>query len=201
MVDHFLQVAEPYLDRYGYLALFMSVFVEGFGIPAPGETLIIATGLLAAKGDVHIDLVLLIAWLAAVAGDNVGFAIGHFGGRRLALRYGAKVGVGMNALERVERFFERYGSAVVATARFVEGLRQLNGIVAGTSGMSWWRFLFYNASGAALWVGCWGGGAYLLGARVETLLGHFRHGELAVAIVAGVAVIIGLTLLRRARDH
>lgn len=202
MLQHILQLAKPYLDSYGYGALFVLVFIEGFGIPAPGETMIIAGGLLAYQGRMDIGLVLPIAWAAAVLGDNLGFAIGHFGGRPLILRFGDRFGIHAEQLSRVESFFDRYGGPVVALARFVDGPRQLNGLVAGSSGMNWWRFLTYNALGAGLWVGLWGGGVYLLGSRIESFLVHFKRAEhWAIAVLLlGLAVLLFSFLHKRWRN-
>ena len=58
-------------------------------------------------------------------------------------------------MSAIEKIFAQYGGATVLFARFFSILRQLNGIVAGTLGMSWWRFLLFNAIGAALWVAVW----------------------------------------------
>ena len=85
-------------------------------------------------------------------GDNIGYAVGRFGGRRLIVRYGARIGLTESRLAMVEAFFQRHGGEVVLVARFFAVLRQLNRIVAGSVGMGWWRFLAYNAVGAALWV-------------------------------------------------
>jgi membrane protein DedA with SNARE-associated domain len=193
LLQHYLYAARPYLEQYGYTALFAGVFVEGFGIPAPGETLVVASALLAAQGGLHIVYVLLVAWVAAVLGDNIGYAIGHFGGRRLVLRHGRFVGIREHHLEKVERFFHRYGGVLVAAARFFEVLRQLNGVVAGTSGMPWWRFLLYNAIGAALWIGLWGYGVYRLGHHMDRLLDLFSRFEPYV-IGAGVVAAAGLVV-------
>lgn len=184
MLEHYFTLAKPWLDQYGYFAVFGGVFVEGFGLPAPGETLIIAAALLAERGEMQLLLLLLTAWLAAVLGDNLGYVIGRWGGRSLLL----KVGVKPSHLEHVERFFNRYGGGVVAAARFFEILRQLNGIVAGSMGMPWWRFLTYNALGAALWVGFWGGGIFLLGK-------HFAQVEMALRAVAPYITLLGLAAL------
>ena len=75
-------------------------------------------------------LVLVVAWAGAVTGDNIGYAIGHFGGRQLVLRFGPRIGIRARHLARAERFFVRYGAAIVTAARFFEGLRQVNGIAA-----------------------------------------------------------------------
>jgi len=101
-----------------------------------------------------------------VIGDNVGYAIGRFGGRRLI----ARLGVPRNRLERVQCFFRRYGGALVVVARFFEVFRQLNGVGAGLLSMRWWPFLACNAVGAGLWVGVWGVGVYTLGHHVESVL-------------------------------
>jgi membrane protein DedA with SNARE-associated domain len=184
----------PYLDQYGYLAVFGGLLLESFGMPLPGETMLIAGAALAAKGSLHIVPLLACAWLAAVLGDNIGFAIGHFGGRRLVVRFGARIGITDSRLDRVEHFFQRFGGEVVLVARFFALARQLNGIVAGTVGMNWWRFLVYNGIGAALWVGAWGIGVYAIGERLSALVpwihrfGYLALGLLALVLVAGVVL-------------
>jgi membrane protein DedA with SNARE-associated domain len=196
-LDHYLQLAEPYLDRYGLSALFATVFVEGFGVPAPGQTLMIAAALLAAHGQLSITVVLVLAWVAAVLGDNLGYIIGRTGGHRLALR----LGVRRSHLERVHGFFTRYGGGIVVVARFVDGLRQLNGVVAGTAEMPWWRFFAYNALGAGLWVGLWGYGAYRLGRHVGVLLSAFQRFEPWIAAAGVVGVLVLLVYLLRGRGR
>lgn len=192
-IHHYLEIAGPYIERYGYAAVFAGVMVESFGIPAPGQSLVMAGALLASQGDMHIVLLLLTAWSAAVIGDNIGYAIGHFGGRRLVLHHGRYVGVRADHLERVERFFDRYGGGIVVAARFFEVLRQLNGVIAGTAGMPWWRFLAFNATGAALWVSLWGLGVFYLGRHMEQVLAVFKRFEPYIVFV-GVFAVVGLVL-------
>lgn len=171
MLEHYLALAKPLLDQYGYWAVFVSILVEGFGIPAPGQTLMLAAAILAGRGELHIAAVLAIAWSAAVLGDNLGYALGRWGGRRLLLR----IPFMERHLTAVERFFQHYGGGMVIGARFVEGLRQLNGLVAGSMGMAWWRFLSFNAIGAALWVGVWAGGVYVLGEHFSVVEHWLRY--------------------------
>jgi membrane protein DedA with SNARE-associated domain len=180
-----IALAAPYLDRYGYGAVFGALLLESFGLPLPGETMLIAGAALAAEGELHLAPLLACAWLATVVGDNIGFSIGRFGGRRLLVRYGVRIGITASRLARVEAFFQRHGGEVVLVARFFAVLRQLNGIVAGSVGMSWWRFLSYNALGAALWVSAWGFGVYYFG----QMLGH------ALSRIHGLAYVIGLLAL------
>src|ERR1700731_3030606 len=86
-----LHSLEPTLNRFGYLAVVGLVFVEDFGIPVPGETVLILASVYAGSGRLNVVLVALLGFCGAVLGDNVGFGIGHFGGRRLAERYGRYV--------------------------------------------------------------------------------------------------------------
>jgi membrane protein DedA with SNARE-associated domain len=200
-IEHYAALAEPYLREYGIAAVFVVVCLEAFGVPLPGETLVIASGLLASRGDMNIVLLVGAIWSAAVLGDNIGYAIGMFGGRRLVLRHGARVGITEPRLARVEGFFSRYGAEIVMVARFFVGLRQLNGLIAGTVGMPWPRFLLYNAIGAALWTGVWGLGAYVLGHHISAILPWFhRFGYAAIALAAlAVVVLLAIRYLRARR--
>lgn len=158
---------QPFLDRYGYPVLFLAVMVEGIGLLAPGQTLLIAAALVAAKGNLNIVWVLIWAFTAAVVGNSLGYLIGRWGGRPLLL----KIKVNEKHLERMERYFARYGKGVVIIARFFDGLRQLNGIVAGMLEMPWGVFNLVNILGALLWIGVWGLGTYFL----EKEIGRIHH--------------------------
>lgn len=197
----FLSSLAPVLDHYGYLAVGGLVMLEDFGIPVPGETILIAAAVYAGAGRLSIVAVGLVAFLAAVIGDNIGFLIGHFGGRALVLRYGKYVLLTSERLDKAERFFRRHGGKVVVVARFIEGLRQANGIVAGTVRMPWHRFLAFNALGAALWAGVWTSIGYLAGSHIEAIYTEITRYSLYVLIALAVLVLalIARALLRRRR--
>ncbi|MFF4213776.1 DedA family protein [Streptomyces sp. NPDC001796] len=180
----------PVLDHWGYLAVAGLVFIEDFGVPVPGETVLIVAAVYAGAGRLNIVLVAVIAFCAAVLGDNVGYAIGRFGGHRLVERYGRYVLLTPARVEKAEGFFTRHGGKVVTVARFVEGLRQANGIIAGMAGMPWRRFLVFNALGAALWVGAWVTFGGLAGAHLDTLYPAIQRYELYVLIAMAVLILI-----------
>jgi membrane protein DedA with SNARE-associated domain len=184
----------PLLGHYGYWAVGAVVFVEDFGIPAPGETILLAAGVYAGAGRLNIVAVAVIAFVAAVVGDNIGYLIGRSGGRAFVHRWGRYVFLTPKRFQAAEEFFGRHGGKIVTVARFIEGLRQANGIIAGTTGMHWRRFLAYNALGAALWVGLWASLAYLAGSHITAVYDEISRYQLYV--VAGFAVLVAALVVR-----
>ena len=189
------------LDHYGLWAVLLFVLIEDFGIPVPGETILIAASVYAGTGRLNVVAVAAVGFIAAVTGDNIGFAIGHFGGRALALRWGRYVFLTEERLDKAASFFDRHGAWIITVARFVEGLRQANGIVAGITGMRWLRFLIFNALGAALWVGTWVSIGYLAGSHIGSIYSYITRYSYYALIVAGLVVValIARHLLRRRR--
>ncbi|MFE9309980.1 DedA family protein [Streptomyces sp. NPDC088353] len=191
----------PLLSHYGYWAVGAVVLVEDFGVPAPGETILIAAGVYAGAGQLDVVAVALIAFAAAVVGDNIGYLVGHLGGRPFVHRWGRYIFLTPERFAAAERFFGRHGGKIVVVARFIEGLRQANGIIAGTTGMHWLRFLAFNALGAALWVGLWVSLAYAAGTHIGTVYDEISRYQVYVLVALGVLVVALIVrhLLRRRR--
>ncbi|MFG2816807.1 DedA family protein [Streptomyces sp. NPDC048410] len=191
----------PLLGQYGYWAVGAIIFLEDFGVPAPGETILLAAGVYAGAGRLNIVAVAGIAFAAAVIGDNVGYVIGRTGGRAFVERWGKYLLLTPTRFEAAEAFFQRHGGKIVTVARFVEGLRQANGIIAGTTGMAWHRFLAFNALGAVLWVGLWSTLAYVAGSHITTVYDEIVRYQRYVLIGAGilVAALVVRHLVRRGR--
>ena len=194
----FLNALSGTLEHYGLWAIGLLITLEDFGVPVPGETILIAGAIFAGAGRINIVALGVVAFVAAVTGDNIGFAIGHFGGRALALRFGKYVFLTEERLDKAENFFDRRGSIVITFARFVEGLRQANGIIAGITGMHWLRFLVFNAIGAALWVGTWVTVGYFAGNNITTVY-HYITLYSYYVLAALVVLIVGYIVWRRRR--
>src|SRR6266571_1586701 len=184
----FLAHLAPVLDHYGDLAVGGLIMLEDFGVPAPGETVLIAAAVYAGSGRLNIVGIGLLAVLAAIVGDNIGYAIGYFGGRALVLRFGKYVLLTGERLEKAESFFARHGGKIVVAARFIEGLRQANGIIAGIAEMPWPRFLAFNALGATLWVGVWASVGYLAGNHITVIYDTATRYSLYLLIALAVVV-------------
>ena len=197
----FLHGVAPILDRWGYLAVAGIIGVESFGVPAPGQTIMVAAAIYAGAGRLNVVGVGVVAFLAAVLGDNIGYWIGARGGRSLVHRFGKYIFITPERLERAEKFFARRGNRVVVVARFIDGLRQLNGVIAGITAMPWRTFLVYNAIGAALWVGWWTTVSYLLGTHIVEVMGHLHKYKwwamAAIALVIAAYVFLHVRHIRR----
>ncbi|WP_333777688.1 DedA family protein [Streptomyces sp. IBSBF 3136] len=191
----------PVLDHWGYWAVGGLIFVEDFGVPAPGETILIAAAVYAGAGHLSIIAVVAIGILAAVLGDNVGYLIGRTGGHALVQRYGKYVFLPPERYEKAEAFFTRHGGKVVTVARFIEGLRQVNGIIAGTAEMPWPRFVAFNTLGAALWVGLWAGVGYFAGNHITTIYTEVNRYStyVLIALVVLVLALVARAVMRRRR--
>jgi len=186
---------EPTLKHYGYVAVGLLLFLENIGLPVPGETVLIAASLYAATGRLNIVLVAVIAVVASTAGSSVGYLIGDYGGRPVAEKYGKYVLLTPERLEKTHAFFDRRGWLVVLLGRFVEGVRQAVGIIAGISNMRFREFVVYTFIGAALWVSAWATVGEVAGNHVATIS---RYATYVAASIAFIVLAIMLRMLYRA---
>lgn len=185
------------VDRFGYFGIAGVTFVESFGIPAPGETALITGAALAGRGDLNIVGVASAAFIAAVVGDSIGYWIGRRGGRPLIERFGKYIRLTPERFDKLETFMSHQGPKIVVIARFVEGLRQFNGLVAGITGMPFHKFLAWNALGAALWVSLWSTAGYVAGDHLQQIAKTASRYVVAVAVVALLALIAYVWRRRR----
>jgi membrane protein DedA with SNARE-associated domain len=181
------------VEHYGLLFLFGVIALESAGVWVPGETALVASGVLAARGHLEIELVIVVAALAAILGDNVGYWIGRTGGRRLAMRFPWLA----RFLPPAERFFKRHGGKAVFFARFLAGLRVTGAWMAGISHMPWWRFLAWNAAGGVVWATGIGLVAYFFGKAAGDAISKYGLIGGAVAALVGIGGLVGVHVWRR----
>lgn len=179
----------PLLEHYGYLAVGVLVFLDSAALPVPGQTVLILAAVYAGAGRLNLAGVVAVALVASFAGDCAGYLLGRSGGRAVVHRFGRYVLLTPERLHRGEEFFRRNGGKVVTVARFIDGLRQTNGIIAGITEMPWRRFLFFNALGAVLWVGVWTGVGYSAGANIDQVYRQALRYQLLLAIVVGALLL------------
>jgi undecaprenyl-diphosphatase len=171
--------------QLGYGALFAFVFAESAGAPVPGETALLAAGLLARTGHLALPLVIGVAAGAAILGDNLGYWIGRRGGRSILLRDGFLADHRRRAVTKADTFFARHGGKTVLIGRWVPGVRVVGAVLAGASAMPWRRFLVFNALGGLSWAASVAGIAALLGAAgAATLVSATWMAAVAGGIIA-----------------
>jgi membrane protein DedA with SNARE-associated domain len=178
----------------GYAALALFVGLEASGVPVPGETALITSAVLASKGKLSIVLVVVIAAAAAIAGDNVGYALGSRFGRRLLERAGRTREKRLAILRRGDALFARHGAKAVFFGRWIAGLRIWAAWLAGMTSMRWHSFLLWNALGGIAWAAFFGVLGYLGGEAAARLAERVGIGA---AIAVGAAVVIAYLIIRR----
>jgi membrane protein DedA with SNARE-associated domain len=173
-----------FITHNGLPLLFAAVAVESFGFPVPGETALIAFGILASQGRYSIAVVIAVAAVAAIVGDNLGFwLIGRRGGHALIARYAW-----------IDRRTRR---RAVFFGRFVSLVRETIAWVAGLAGMSWRKFLLWNALGGIAWATSIGLLAYYGGKALADAISRYGLYVGGAALAAGALFLAGRQWIRR----
>jgi membrane-associated protein len=191
-----LSSASDSLGEWTYLAVPALAFLETgafVGLLVPGETAVVVGGVVAERGDVTLPGLIALVWLGAVGGDLVSFVLGRRLGRPFLDSHGPRLRIRPEHVERVERFFGRYGGRAVLIGRFVGILRALTPFVAGASRLPLRRFLPYSVVGALAWAATFTVVGYVFASSFESA------GEAATRIALGGAVLVATALLLAAR--
>jgi membrane protein DedA with SNARE-associated domain/membrane-associated phospholipid phosphatase len=161
------------------------------GFIAPGEFTVILGGVIAAEGTISIVPLIGIVWICAIAGDSISFLIGHRVGRQFLLKHGGRLGITEERFAKVEDYFDRHGGKTIVIGRFLGFVRPLAPFIAGTSRMTYGRFLPYSVVGTGLW----GSTMCLLGyvfyrsfSKVSKVVGQATLGLGVVAVII-VAIV------------
>ncbi|HEX3391968.1 MAG TPA: DedA family protein [Solirubrobacteraceae bacterium] len=185
------------IETLGYPLLFLVVMAESSGVPVPGETGLIAAAVAASQGKLQIELVIAIAAVAAIVGDNIGYQIGRKGGRWLLERPGRFESQRRQVIVTGEPFFERHGPKAVFFGRFILGLRVWASWLAGATHMRWRSFFLWNALGGICWATGIGLLAYFLGKAAGNAIQTFG----LFGLFAVLVVLVGLFLAHRRHSH
>jgi membrane protein DedA with SNARE-associated domain len=185
-------LVRTFVADYGYWAVAVMLLLENSGLPVPGETtLLVASFFAYSEHKLHLGWIILVATCAATLGDNLGFAIGFYGGRPLLEHYQRLFRIRQEFFGRGEALFQRYGAATIFFARFVFGMRVIAGPLAGVLRMRWRTFTIFNFLGALVWVSCIAAAGYLFGQHWRALVRAVTRINIAIVIVV-IAVAIYL---------
>lgn len=204
LIDVFLHLDKhlaEFVALYGvwvYGVLFLIIFAEtGLVVTPflPGDSLLFATGALAATGALNLWLVAGLLLAAAILGDAVNYSVGRFIGPKVFSAHDAQTRwhrlLNRDHLDKAHAFFEKYGGKAVVIGRFVPIVRTFVPFVAGAAFMTYPKFAFYNVSGAILWVGICVGGGWLFG-NVPIVKNNFSLVVIGIVLVSVMPAVVEL---------
>ena len=142
------------LGKWTYALVGAMAFLETgafIGFIAPGEFTVILGGVIAGEGTISILPLIGLVWVCAVCGDSLSFFIGHRVGRQFLLKHGPRVRITEERFGKVEDYFDRHGGKTIVIGRFLGFVRPLAPFIAGTSRMTYGRFIPYSILGTGLW--------------------------------------------------
>ena len=187
----------PTLGQWTYLLVALLAFLETstfLGLALPGEVSIALGGVVAGQGTIRLGVLIPLVWVAVVAGDITAYWLGRRLGRDFILRRGSRFGITPDRLAWTERYFEAHGGKTILVGRFLSFMRTLAPFLAGASKMSFRRFLFFDALGAALWVAAFTLLGWIFWQSLDDALAIAGWGKLV--LLAAVVLVIGTLALR-----
>lgn len=197
MSGHLFPLLRDFFHQYGYWTIAVLLLLEHAGVPLPGETTLLFASFLAySERHLHLGLIIVTGTLSSALGGELGYLIGHHGGRPLLTR---SFRMRQAALDRGEQLFEQHGSWTVFFARFIFGMRILAGPLAGVLRMDRKRFSLFNLLGALSWVTVVSLLGYFFGSQWPRLVRTLKDANLALLAVAIVAVLFWFWRRRRER--
>jgi membrane-associated protein len=195
---HIFELLRRYFAEYGYWTVAVVLLLENAGIPLPGETTLLFAAFMAFSGhQLTLTGVIVVGVIACTIGDNIGYWIGHHGGRPLLEHQRRIFRISDEHLARGEQFFVRYGSFTVFFARFVFGMRIIAGPLAGVLKMPWKKFVLFNFLGAVLWVSVVACLGYFFGSRLQLITERLEYVEIALVVVLVIVLIVRRRQQRR----
>jgi membrane protein DedA with SNARE-associated domain len=187
--------------RHGYLVLFVAVFAEQIGLPVPSTPVLLAAGVLVGAGELSLFWAMLVAVSAALITDFIWYELGRHRGHSI-LNLLCRISLEPDScVRRTENTFLRHGPRALLFAKFVPGLNTAAPPLAGMFRMSLTRFLAWDAAGAVLWIGAFGGAGYLFSEQLEWLAAAgLRLGSwLLVLLAGGLAAFLAWKYVHRRR--
>lgn len=202
-MGHFEQAIVGLVDHFGYAGLFVALVLGNVGAPIGSELVLPTAGALTATGHLsNVWLTIAVALVGELAGESIAYAIGRYGGVPVIERFGKYVRLHHEHLQRVHRFFERWGTFAIFICRFLPFVRGVVGFPAGIAEMNVAHFYLWTFLGSAIFCGGMIFLGYALGDHLDAILPLLHRGGLtALAVAAAAAVLIYVIWRVRARRN
>jgi len=189
MIHNIAQFLVEQIGNMGYVGIFLLMFLESTFFPFPSEIIMIPAGYLAYQGDMNIYLLIFIGILGSVGGALLNYYLAMHLGRKIILKYGKYFFIKEDTLNKLDIFFLNHGEISTFTGRLIPGIRQLISLPAGLSGMNIFKFSFYTALGAGIWVLVLVLIGYLVGSN-EELISEYMKSATLIAFASVVLLIV-----------
>lgn len=184
-----------FVAHYGYFAVALFLFLEGIGVPVPGETALVTAAALAGRGKLSVVGVVVAGFAGTFAGVGTGYWVGLRGGGAAVRRWGRALHVSDAHLDRAHEFFAKHGAKSVVVGRFIAVVRSYIGLFAGVARMNVGRFTIANAAGGILWVSSFSALGYVFGRNLPRLMRYVGRVSLVLALL--IAFVAGVVLFWR----
>jgi membrane protein DedA with SNARE-associated domain/rhodanese-related sulfurtransferase len=188
-----------FLIRHGGPVLFAAILLDELGLPMPAVPFLLAAGALVAKHQLNPFVAVAVALLACFIADTTWFYIGRYCGNK-ALRFLCRISLEPDScVRRTRTIFERYGMRAVLVAKFMPGLSAVVPPMAGSSKISFGRYLLFDALGSSMYVGAYMAVGALFSKQLGTILAAVGGlGKSALALIASIAAAwIGFKYIQR----
>jgi undecaprenyl-diphosphatase len=188
-----------HVHPYGYILLLVITIMEAsvfLGLFVPGDTVVLLSGFFASRGIMKHPLVILLASIGAIIGDNIGYAIGSRFGLPFLTKHGKRFRFKQNHLRKAESFFQKHGAMSVILGRFVAYLRTFIPVLAGIARMDYKVFLLCNVVGGILWAVVFASAGYFFGQSWE-MISRILGVTGTIIFFLGTTVIAIFLIIRR----
>jgi membrane protein DedA with SNARE-associated domain len=195
------QALYDFVTDYGYIALYILLSAGIIGVPVPDETLMAFVGSLTAPGGPFAySTALLVIYAGTMTGMIVSYMLGHRVGKPFLYKYGKWIKLTPSRIERAEAWFKRYGLWAVFFGYFVPGVRHFTCYLAGVSGVSFFKYLFYAGTVALLWCTAFLTLGHFIGANLKEWM-RLVHNYMGVSfVVLALLVAIGVMIYRKYKN-
>ncbi len=191
-MQEIVDIIVNFAREFGYLGIFIMMFLESTFFPFPSEVAMIPAGYLASKGDMSLTLAIVIGTLGSLSGALFNYYLAKKYGRKGVLKFGKYFFFTEEKLQKMERFFVEHGSFSTFVARLIPGVRQFVSLPAGLSAMNLKKFMLYTTLGAGIWVIVLALLGYFIGGNEELIKSYLHEivlGTLFLIIVGSIAYV------------
>jgi len=198
-VHEIINAIVDFVSQFGYLGIFIMMFLESTFFPFPSEVAMIPAGYLASQGEMSLFLAIVVGTAGSLAGALFNYFLAKKYGRKGILKFGKYFLFTEEKLEKMEQFFVTHGSFSTLVARLIPGVRQFVSLPAGLSNMNLTKFSLYTTLGAGTWTIILALIGYFIGGNQVLIESYLHEIVIATLIIIAVVTFIYVYMHKRAK--